>query len=137
MTKNFKGGIRNPLAGHSAKFNYEVLDLSEVKNVTFSDGEENLEDPQRQLLLGALTGGSKWSQEKFLCTITGNDALKPLRQGDIISAKLKFDVRENENDVYEQIITATNIYTLSDYYQIREAEAFYKGSITDDEKKPD
>ena len=100
MEKYF-GGIRNPLAGHGAKFNYEVLDLSEVKNVTFFDGEKDIEEPERQILIGTLTGGSKWSQEKFLCTVTGKEALKTLREGDIISATLKFDVKNNENDIYE------------------------------------
>lgn len=128
MEKYF-GGIRNPLAGHGAKFNYEVLDLSEVKNVTFFDGEKDIEEPERQILIGALTGGSRWSQEKFLCTVSGNDALKPLRQGDIISATLNFDVREKENDIYKQSISASDIFTLNDYFLIREAEARYQGSL--------
>lgn len=125
----YQGGILNPLAGHGAKFNYEVLDLSEVKNVTYFDGDKNVEEPERQILIGALTGGSKWSQEKFLCTVAGNDALKPLRQGDIISATLNFDVRENKNDIYEQSISASDIYTLNDYFLIREAEARHQGRL--------
>lgn len=131
MDKTFYGGIFNPLAGTSknAQFKYEVLVLSEVKNVTYFDGEKDVEEPERQILIGTLTGGSKWSQEKFLCTVAGNDALKPLRQGDIISANLKFDVKNDENDIYEQSILASNIYTLEDYSLIREAEAYYQGSI--------
>lgn len=125
----FQGGIQNPLVGHGAKFNYEVLDLSEVKNVTYFDGAENREVPERQILIGTLTGGSKWSQEKFLCTITCKDAQKLLRQGDVISANLKFDVRENENGIYEQSISASDIYTLNDYSLIREAEARHQGSL--------
>ena len=131
MDKTFYGGIFNPLAGTSknAQFKYEVLVLSEVKNVTYFDGEKDVEEPERQILIGTLTGGSKWSQEKFLCTVAGNDALKPLRQGDIISATLNFDVREKENDIYEQSISASDIYTLNDYFLIREAEARYQGSL--------
>ncbi len=125
----YQGGILNPLVGHSAKFNYEVLDLSEVKNVTYFDGDKDVEEPERQILIGTLTGGSKWSQEKFLCTVAGNDALKPLRQGDIISATLNFDVRENKNDIYEQSISASDIYTLNDYFLIKEAEARHQGSL--------
>lgn len=125
----YQGGILNPLAGHGAKFNYEVLDLSAVKNVKYFDGVENQEVPERQILIGALTGGSKWSQEKFLCTITGKEALKTPREGDIISATLKFDVKNNENDIYEQSILASDIYTLEDYSLIREAEAYYQGSL--------
>ena len=131
MDKTFYGGIFNPLAGTSknAQFKYEVLVLSEVKNVTYFDGEKDVEEPERQILIGTLTGGSKWSQEKFLCTVAGNDALKPLRQGDIISATLNFDVREKENDIYEQSISASDIFTLNDYFLIREAEARYQGSL--------
>ena len=127
--KKYFGGIRNPLAGQGAKFNYQILDLSEVKNVINFDGVKNVEVPERQILIGALTGGSKWSQKKFLCTVICDDALKPLREGDIISAALKFDVRENENDIYEQSIVASDIYTLNDYFLIREAEARHQGSL--------
>ena len=129
MDIKFQGGILNPLAGHGAKFDYEVLDLSAVKNVKYFDGVENQEVPERQILIGALTGGSKWSQEKFLCTITGKETLKTLREGDIISANLSFDVRENKDGIYEQSISASNIYTLEDYRLIREAEAHYQGSL--------
>lgn len=131
----FKGGILNPLAGHGAKFNYEVLDLSEVKYVTCFDGEKDREVPERQILIGTLTGGSNWSQEKFLCTVTCNDALKSLRQGDIISANLNFSVKNNENDIYEQSILASDIYTLNDYSLIREAEAHYQGSLESGKKR--
>lgn len=129
METKFYGGIYNPLAGHGAKFDYEVLDLSAVRNVTYFDGEKDIEEPERQILIGTLTGGSKWSQEKFLCTVTGKEALKTLREGDIISATLKFNVKNNENDIYEQSILASNIYTLEDYSLIREAEAYYQGSL--------
>ena len=128
---NIKGGIFNPLASTSknAQFKYEVLDLSDVKNVCYFDGEKDVEEPERQILIGALTGGSKWCQEKFLCTISGKEALKPFREGDIISANLNFDVRVNKDDIYEQSISASDIYTLNDYFLIREAEARYQGSL--------
>lgn len=131
MSNKYKGGIRNPLVGtrKNAQFKYEVLDLSEVKNVTYFDGDKDIEEPERQILIGTLTGGLAWSQEKFLCTIAGNDALKPLREGEIISAILHFNVRENEDDIYEQSISATDIYTLNDYFLIREAEARHQGSL--------
>ena len=134
---NIKGGILNPLASTSknAQFKYEVLDLSDVKNVCYFDGEEGgVEESRRKILIGTLTGGSDWSQEKFLCIVSGNDALKHLRQGDIISATLKFNVRENEDGVYEQSISATDIYTLNDYSLIREAEARYHGEQKGKEK---
>ena len=127
--RKYYGGIRNPLAGHGAKFNYEVLDLSEVKNVNYFDGDKDIEEPERQILIGTLTGGVKWSQEKFLCTATCDDALKPLRQGDVISAILKFNVRENKDGIYEQSISVSDIYTLNDYALIREAEACYQGRL--------
>ena len=78
---------------------FEVLNLSKVKNVVYFDGEKDIEVPERQILLGTLTGGSKWSQDKFLCIVTCDDALKPLREGDIISATLSFNMRENENGI--------------------------------------
>ena len=129
MEYKFKGGILNPLAGTSnnAQFKYEVLDLSEVKKVTCFDGEKDIEEDRRQILIGTLTGGVEWSQERFLCTVAGNDALKPLRQGDVISATLNYDVGENKDGFYEQRISASDIYTLNDYFQIREAEARYQG----------
>lgn len=131
MENKYKGGIFNPLASTSknAQFKYEVLDLSEVRNVTYFDGEKDVEEPERQILIGTLTGGLDWSQEKFLCTVIRDDALKPLREGEIISAILKFYVRENKEGIYEQSISATDIYTLNDYFLIREAEARYQGSL--------
>ena len=131
IMRKYYGGIRNPLAGTSknAQFKYKVLDLSEVKKVTYFDGEKNQEYPERQILIGTLTGGSKWSQEKFLCTVTFDDALKPLREGDVISATLKFHVRDNKDGIYEQSISATDIYTLNDYSLIREAEARHQGGL--------
>ena len=65
MKKQFYSGIRNPLAGHGAKFNYEVLDLSEVKNVTCFDGEKDIKEAQHQILIGTHTGGSK-SMDKII-----------------------------------------------------------------------
>ena len=131
MENKYKGGIFNPLASTSknAQFKYEGLDLSEVRNVTYFDGEKDVEEPERQILIGTLTGGLDWSQEKFLCTVIRDDALKPLREGEIISAILKFYVRENKEGIYEQSISATDIYTLNDYFLIREAEARYQGSL--------
>jgi len=136
MKKQFYGGIRNPLAGTSknAQFKYEVLDLSEIKNVTCFDGQEDIEVPERQILIGTLTGGNDWCQ-KFLCTVTGKDAQKPLREGDIISANLKFNVRVNKDDVYEQSITASELFTLNDYFLIREAEAEHQGELKGKENK--
>ncbi len=137
MKTEYKGGIFNPLAGTSenAQFKYEVLDLSEVKNVTYFDGQEDIEEIERQILIGTLTGGNDWCREKFLCIVTGKDAQKPLREGDIISANLKFNVRVNKDDVYEQSITASDLFTLNDYFLIREAEARHQGELKGKENK--
>ena len=131
MTNNFKGGIHNPLActNSHAKFQFEVLDLDEVKYFTESDGGDSYKVPERKMLLGSLSGGNQWAQQKYLCIASLRDATKPLRVGELISAKLKFEVVDDADGCYEQRIYASNIYTLSDYREIREAEARYQGKL--------
>ena len=123
------GGIRNPLActDSHAKFDFEVLDLDEVEYFTESDGSDSYKVPMRKMLLGSLSGGNEWTQQKFLCIASRRDATKPLWKGALISVKFTFKVVENAEGCYEQRIYASNIYTLSDYRQIREAEARYQG----------
>ena len=126
----YKGGILNPFTGREAKFQYAVLDLDKVENKNYFDGEEEQVYPERQILIGALTGDNTWSQKKYLCTVGGEDALKNLREGDIITAELSFDVKKDDDGKYYQTIHASDIFTLDDYHQICKAESFYKGSLT-------
>ena len=132
MKTKIEGGLFNPLNVHKAHFDYEVVESGKVETVEYEDRGVIDSYPERPLLIKT-TGGT----DSFYCTAFLNDALKELREGEIISAKLRFSVRKDQDGKYQQKVSIEDIYTLNDYYQIREAEAFYKGSITDDEKKPD
>ena len=68
--------------------------------------------------------------DKFICNLYFDDAEKSLRPGEMISAKLKFDVRINNDGIYEQSITASDVVTLNDYHNIREAMAAQESEST-------
>ena len=130
MSKKFKGGLFNPLNLHKAHFDYEVIETEEVKTVEYEDRGVMDSYPERPILIKTTGGG-----DCFYCTAFLDDALKELREGEIISANLRFSTRKDQNGKYQQHVSIEDIYTLNDYYQIREAEAFYKGSITSDKKE--
>lgn len=133
MSKKFKGGIFNPLHSNKAHFDYEVVEYGEVEIVEYEDRGVVDSYPQRPLLIKT-TGGGDWSNDFFYGIAIMDDALKELREGEIISANLSFSVEKNQDGKYQQKVTIRDIFTLNDYFQIREAEAFYKGSITSDKK---
>ena len=132
--KEFKGGIFNPLHSNKAHFDYEVVESGEVKIVEYEDRGVVDSYPKRPLLIKT-TGGGDWSNDFFYGTAIMNDALKELRIGEIISANLHFSTKKDQNGKYQQYVSIEDIYTLNDYYEIREAEAFHKGCITSDKKE--
>lgn len=126
MKNKFKGGIFNPLNCQKACFQYEVEETGEVKNVEYPDGEGGTYTQQERDVLLKLAGRFI-VRERILCTLCGDDALKPLREGELITAKLQFGVKMDNNGKYEQYVIAEDVFTLNDYYQIREADAHWNG----------
>ena len=132
--KKILGGILNPLNSRKAHFDYEVVEQGDVKVVEYDDRGTVDSYPECSVLIKSLSGG-KWSSDYYYCTMILNDALKKLRPGEIISADLKFQVRKDERGEYKQCVTAENVYTLHDFVQIREAEAFYEGGLNKENSK--
>lgn len=124
-------GLSNPLNVGGARFDYEVVELSKVTSSEFDDRGTTCTQYERSLVLRTLNGGGWYCcGDQFFCTAYFNDALKALRVGELISAKLSFKVTKDDNGNYVQEVTASEIFTLNDYYQIREDEAHYRGSQT-------
>ena len=132
--KKIKGGIHNPLISRKAHFDYEVVEQGDVKVVEYDDHGTVNSYPECSVLIKSLSG-SEWSSDYYYCTMILNDALKKLRPGEIISADLNFQVQKDEHGEYKQRVTAENVYTLHDFVQIREAEAFYEGGLNKENSK--
>ena len=116
-------GIHNPIALSKAHFDYELIeDMGNVKNFEYEEYGQTYSYPEKQIVIKSLNGGSSFCEERFLVTLSCNDVYKPLREGEIISIKLRFSVRKDENGNYVQTVSGDNLYTLNDYYQIREAK---------------
>ncbi len=130
-------GIHNPIALSKAHFDYELIeDMGNVKNFEYEEYGQTYSYPEKQIVIKSLNGGSSFCEERFLVTLSCNDVYKPLREGEIISIKLRFSVRKDENGNYVQTVSGDNLYTLNDYYQIREAEAEYKGKQSSKRENP-
>lgn len=126
-----KVGLLNPFNNQAAHFEYEVVNMGELTYSEYDDGEGgHYVQPERQIVLRTLSGWDIFGN-KFVCKTCSEDALKNLRQGEIVSVDLKFRVKEKDG-LYEQIVIAGNIYTLHDYLRIREDEAFHQGSKSND-----
>lgn len=110
-------------------FKYEIL--GHVGDITFDEWQEDgsiQTYPKCNYLIKSL-GGSKSFSDTFICTLCGSDALKHLREGEIISAKLKFSAKKNNNGSYEQHVVAEDVITLNDFYQNREIIAAHEGEM--------
>ena len=110
-------------------FEYEVI--GQVGDLTFEEWEENgciQQYPMCKYLIKSL-GGSEWCSNTIFCSLYGDDALKHLRPGEIISAKLRFNVKKNDNSSYEQQVVAGNLITLNDFYKNRKVLTAYEGEI--------
>lgn len=111
-------------------FEYEVVEAGNVINVEYED--EDPDEPfiqaERPVILKSLT--SSWRCNEFYCIICGEDANKPLRKGELISAELHFSVKKDDDESYVQKITAEDVFTLNDFHQILEAEAHYEGRLS-------
>ncbi len=135
MNIKVKTGIMNPFNLSKAHFDYEVIeDKNEVRTVTYEDYDGTNSYPEKDILIQALSGGGYRGNE-FLVTLALDDALKVLRRKEIISLDLKFSVRKDENGKPVQKVYGDHLYTLNEYFQVREAESFYQGSIS--KKKED
>lgn len=137
MANIFKGGISNPFVLGKAHFDFEVVeDKNEVRTVTYEDFDGTNSYPEKDILIQALSGGGYRGNE-FLVTLALEDALKVLRSGEIISIDLKFSVRKDENGISVQKVYGDHLYTLNEYFQVREAESFYQGSISKEKEDSD
>ena len=123
----------NPFNSEKAHFGYEVVESGEVEKVKYEEDGEVYTYPRKKHLIKAL--GGRWSNDYFYCTSSFKDALKELREGEIISANLHFSVVKDHDGNYQQRVSITDIYTLNDYYQIREAEAVYQSRLKRDEQE--
>lgn len=124
---NFEGGILNPLNSNNFHFDYEVVEQSAITHVEYEDEDGPYVQPECMVILKSLS--SNLFCDTYCCTLSGEDAFKPLRPGELVTAILKFNVKKNDNGSYKQIISASDVYTLNDYQEMREAEALYKGSL--------
>lgn len=121
----------------NASFAYEVVDDSEnVRIVEYEDRGCTDTYPEKTIRIKSLGGGS-WSCNEFLAIVICKDTLKTLRKGELISAKLSFRVSKDDDGNYVQKVYAEDIYTLNDYYQIREAEAKYEGESESKKEETD
>ncbi|MBR4387577.1 MAG: hypothetical protein IKT00_00120 [Prevotella sp.] len=130
-------GIHNPLISRNAEFKFEVVeDKDDVKNVEYKENGKLYTYPEKQILIRALSGGG-YVKKEFIVTLLLEDALTNLRVGEIISLDLHFSVSKDEYGNYIQKVTGDNLFTLHDYYQIREAESFHKGEMSKENKYSD
>ncbi len=126
-------GMRNPLYSHKLNFEYEVVKQGDVKMVEYEDYDGLHFYPECPIILKTL--GGSFSSNQIYCNLGIFDAEKIFRPGDIVSAELNFSLSQKADGSYEQTITADNVYTLNDYYQMKEAEAQYKGSLDANKQK--
>ena len=131
MTKEIKnhGGLFSPLNCENANFEYEVDIVGEVKNVEYNCEGESCTQPERNVLLKK--AGKFLDVNELFCTICGPDALKPLREGELISADLIYWVKKDELGNHQQQIIASNILTLNDYFKTREESTLWKAGLRD------
>ena len=125
---NKESGICNPILLSKAHFDYEVLeDLNDVKTIEYEYEGKILSYPEKQIVLRTLDGGSSFCNDGIIVTLSNDDVYKPLRKGELISIHLRFRIHKDENGNYVQTVSGDNLFTLNDYYNIREAEAEYSG----------
>lgn len=126
---NLKMGIFNPLNCKKIHFSFEVVEDGEDVITKEYEYEGCTYTYQEKTILIKSLGGNISPGNKFIVSVINNDALKPLRKGELISVELSFHVIKDEEGNYQQEVRASDIYTLNDYYQLREADAAYKGKF--------
>ena len=117
--KIFKTGTKDPLKFEKANFRYEVLEPGFVTSVEFEEGGRVKTYPSRSMLIKEI-GGRFSLSNKFYCTAISGDAMRCLRKGDIISANLDIDVKKDQQGVYQQTVSISDICTLNDFYEVQE-----------------
>lgn len=124
MKKNsIKCGLFSPINCEEFHFDYEVLeDSGVVKNYEYEDEGRICTYPEKTIVIKSL-GGNILPDNRFVVNVQLADAMKPLREGEIISATLSFSIVKDEDGKYHQRVDAKDIYTLDDYYQMCEENA--------------
>lgn len=113
-------------------FNYEVLNANnQVDFIEYDDRGETRCYPQKTFSIKSLEHGKFSNPDQILVTVTHGDAEKELRDGELISLDLRFSLIKDENGNFVQHITGSNLYTLNDYYDSIQMEAFNKGKMED------
>lgn len=115
--KIFKDGIKYPLVLKNTHFDFEVVEVGELEKVEHKSSTASFTCQKLPVLLQSL-GGPSWACDQFYCTFTGDDAVKQIRPGDIISADLHFLVFDCGDGTYQQRIYAHNVLTVNDFYQM-------------------
>lgn len=124
MKKYFKRGVRSPLDFKKANFKYEVLEPGVVTSEEYEEAGRVKTYPVQTMLIKEI--GGRFSQSnKYFCTAILGDAMRYLRKGDIISANLQFDVKKDQQGVYQQTVSISDICTLNDYCQLQEETVPY------------
>lgn len=137
MTKKYQGGILNPFVLEKAHFDYEVVeDKNEVRTVSYEDYDGTHSYPEKDVLIRSLSGGGFFDNQ-WLVSLIHDDALKVLRPGEIISLNLSYYVNKDEKGNFVQKVKGDNLYTMNDYFQVRDAESFYHGSKSNKKKNSD
>ena len=126
-------GISSPLNSGNAHFDYEVVESGVLENEEYEEHGEVYTYPIRNYLIKALGGSIR--NDLFYCKASFNDALKELRKGELISGNLHFSAGKNQYGNYQQNVSIEDIFTLNDYYQIREAEAVYQSRLKRNEQE--
>ena len=104
--------------GKRANFAYEVVSqVGETSKMTWEENGIQYSSLKSDYIFKSL-GDCESLCDKFLCTLYDEDAEKSLRPGEMISAKLKFDVCTNIDGIYvagdtrvkqlRQLVTATS-----------------------------
>ena len=137
MNIKVKTGIMNPFNLSKAHFDYEVIeDKNEVRTVTYEDYDGTNSYPEKDITIQNLSGGGYFGSQ-WVVTLHSEDALKELRQGEIISIELRYSLNKDEQGNPVQKVYGDKLYTLNDYFQVREAESFHHGSISKEKEDSD
>ena len=123
MKQKLKVGILNPFACKAARFEYEVVKVFGVNNIMYKETDGTLSTyPERVIVLRSLNGESRLTREEWLVKISMDDALRPLRHGDVVSVDLTSSIECDRKGRLHQIVTGKNVCSLHDYQQICKAE---------------
>lgn len=117
MIYSKRTGIHNPFASKKASFDYQIVKDFGVFTVPYMDTDGSFRTyPQKDILIKSLHGESCISEE-LLVTLCLGDAEKELREGELISIRLSFNVEEGADGGLKQTVRGSDVYTLHDYLE--------------------